>query len=65
MGFIDDETAIFINKNNYKEKFEEFLSDPENLRWKEIANAGQTYALNNFNNHKATDSLVKLIENII
>ena len=65
LGFIDDETAIFINKNNYKEKFEEFLSDPENLRWKEIANAGQTYALNNFNNHKATDSLVKLIENII
>ena len=40
IGFKDNESAIFINENNYKEKFEEFLNDPDNTRWEEIATAG-------------------------
>jgi len=65
LGFVDNESAIFINKNNYEERFEEFLVDPENPKWEKIANAGRDYAINNFNNQKATNALVQLIENII
>ena len=62
LGFIDGETSIFINKKNYKDKFQEFLSDKTNPKWKKIANAGQKYAIENFNNDKATETLVTLIK---
>ena len=65
LGFIDDETSIFINKNNYHEKFNEYLSDLENPKWKKIANAGREYVLNNFNNDVAANNLVKLIETLV
>ena len=65
LGFIDNETSIFINKNNYKEKFNEYLSDLDNPKWEKIADAGRDYAINNFNNDIATNRLVELIENII
>lgn len=64
IGFVDDETAIFINEKNYKEKFEEFLSDPNNLKWEKIARQGRTFALEKLNNDKAVESLVELIKKI-
>lgn len=65
LGFRDGETAIFINENNYKKKFEEFLSEPENPKWEEIASAGRRHCMENLNNDKAVDSLVQLIETIV
>ena len=65
LGFKNNESAIFINENNYKKKFEEYLSDPENSKWKEIASLGQNHAVNNLSNDKAVESLVELIKEII
>ena len=64
-GFIDDETAIFINQENYKEKFDEFLSNPSNPKWEKIANAGREYSMKYLNNDKAVDSLVELMSNYV
>lgn len=65
IGFRDYETAIFINEKNYQEKFEEFLNDPDNPKWENIANAGRKYALEEVNNDKAVESLVKLMEDLL
>ena len=62
LGYVDGETSIFINEDNYEQKFENFLSDPDNPKWEKIANAGRDYALKNFNNNKAADSLADLME---
>ena len=64
-GFIDDETAIFINQENYKEKFDEFLSNPSNPKWEKIANAGREYSMKHLNNDKAVESLVELMSNYV
>jgi len=64
-GFIDGDTAIFINENNYKEKFEEYLKDVDNPKWEKIANNGRKYVLKEFNNEKAVESLIHLMENYI
>ena len=65
IGFKDNESAIFINENNYKEKFEEFLNDPDNTKWEEISTAGRNYAINELNNDKAVESLVNLMKSLI
>lgn len=65
LGFKDGETAIFINEQNYKDKFEEFLNDPDNLKWEEIANAGREYVINNLTNDKAVDKLVELMKKLL
>ena len=51
LGFTDGVNAIFINENNYKEKFEEYLADTNNPKWENIARAGREYALNKLNKH--------------
>jgi hypothetical protein len=65
IGFKDGTNAIFINEKNYEEKFEDYLSDTDNPKWQEIADAGRKYALEQFNNDKATESLVELMHDII
>jgi hypothetical protein len=65
LGFVDNETAIFINEKNYKKKFENFLEDPNNPKWKEIATNGRQYVLENLSNDNATNSLVNLMREFI
>ena len=65
LGFIDGKNSIFINEKNYKNKFKEFLNDPENSDWKKIANAGRKHSLENLNNDVAVKILVKLIKETI
>ena len=62
LGFKNNENSIFIDENNYQRKFEEYLNDPDNIKWSEIANAGKDYALNEANNDKGVESLIQLIE---
>ena len=64
-GFTDNQTAIFINEDNYKDKFEAFLSDPDNPKWGKIANAGKEYTLNELNNDKAVELLVELMKELM
>ena len=65
LGYVDNETSIFINEDNYQNKFEEFLNNPDDPKWEKIADAGRKYAINNFNNDKACNSLVSLMETMI
>jgi hypothetical protein len=65
LGYVDGESSIFISENNYKEKFKEYLDDPENPKWEKIASTGRKYALENFNNDKAVESLVDLMKSLI
>ena len=65
LGFKDGVSAIFINKNNYEEKFEEFLNDPKNPKWQQIANAGREHAMENFSNDKGVKTLVQFFKEFI
>lgn len=65
LGFVDNKTAIFINEKNYVKKFEEYLSDTDNPKWKTIADAGKEYALTHLNNDVAVNSLVDLMEEVL
>lgn len=65
LGYEDGETAIFINENNYQQKFQEFLNDSDNPKWEKIANAGRNYTLKHFNNDIATSSLIDLMKDLI
>ena len=65
LGYIDGESAIFINEDNYKEKFEEYLRNPDLPKWKEIAERGRKHAMDNLNNDIATNSLADLMENLL
>lgn len=65
LGFQDNRSAIFINEKNYKSKFEEFINDPENSKWQEIANEGRNHSLANFTNDKGVEKLVALMKSLI
>ena len=65
LGYRDGESALFINEDNYKEKFEEFLQEPDNPKWENIAIAGKKHALENLNNDKAVNDLVNLMEELL
>ena len=65
LGFQDKKNCIVINEKNYKKRFEEYLADPDNLMWMEIAKAGQAHAMQNFNNDKASNDLVSLIREFL
>ena len=64
LGYEDGENAIFINENNYKEKFQNYLSDSDNSNWSEIAKAGYDYTMKRFSNDEAVKELVSLIKEI-
>jgi len=65
LGFIDNKTAIFIDENNYKKRFVEYLSDTKNPKWEEITFAGRKHALDNLNNDKAVNHLVDLMDELV
>lgn len=65
LGYKDNETAIFIDEDNYQERFEEYLKEPKNPKWEKIAKKGQEYTLKNFNNDKAVETLVELMEKLV
>ena len=52
---------MYINESNYVEKFNEFLKTRDNPKWEKIASDGRKFALENFNNDVAVNSLVDLI----
>jgi hypothetical protein len=65
LGYQDGKTAIFINEQNYKDKFEEYLNDPDNPEWEKIAMAGRKYTMEEKNNDKAVESLVELMKSLL
>ena len=64
LGFVDGESAIFINEKNYQEKFQEYLSDSDNPKWEKIACNGRKFAIENYNNDTGVSSLVELMRSL-
>jgi len=65
LGYDDGITSIFINEQNYKEKFEEFLTDKNNPKWEKIALEGRKYTHEKLSNDNAVTQLTELIEDIL
>ena len=65
LGFKNNENCILIDEKNYQRKFEEFLNDPDNKKWNEIANAGRDHTLNVANNDRGVESLIQLMEEFL
>lgn len=60
-GFKDQVNVVFVNESNYKEKFQEFIENIEESKWKKIAENGRKFVMDNHNNDKAVESLVELM----
>ena len=65
VGFKNNENAVFINEKNYKEKFQEYLENVEDKKWRNIAEKGRKFVIDNLNNDKAVESLVELMQRAI
>ena len=65
LGFKNGENAIFINEKNYENKLSDFISDPSNSKWAEIAENGRNYTMKNLTNDTAADSLVSLFKEYV
>ena len=65
LGFEDGENAIFINEKNYEKRFSDYISDPNNPKWSEIAENGRNYTMKNLTNDVAANSLVDLFKEFV
>ena len=65
LGYKDGENAIFINQNNYEEKFHDYLSDSNNPKWENIAKEGTAYTMKKFSNDEAVKELVCLMNEVL
>ena len=65
LGYRDNESAIFINEKNYKQKFDEYILDLNNPKWRQIANAGREHAMKTFNNDEGVNSLIEFFKEFI
>ena len=65
LGYEDGKSAIFINKSNYKKKFQEYLDNPNDPRWRRIADEGRRHALENLSNDVGVEKLVHAMRKIL
>ena len=65
LDYVDGESAIFIDEDNYKDKFTEFLKDSKNPKWENIANKGKEIAMQKYNNDEGVKSLITLMREFI
>lgn len=65
LGYKDGKTAVFINEYNYQDRFQEYLDDPNDVKWRRIADTGRTYTMNNLTNDTAADKLYCLMRTIL
>ena len=65
LGYEDGKTAVFIDESNYQDRFQEYLDDPSDPKWRRIADAGRTYTMNNLTNDTAADKLYSLMRAVL
>jgi len=65
LGFEDGKNAIFINERNYEKKLSDYISDPNNAKWSEIAENGHHYTMANLTNDVASNSLVEIFKEYV
>ena len=47
------------------DRFEEYLSDIKNPKWKKIASAGRELSMEKYNNDKGVESLIQLMKQYV
>jgi spore maturation protein CgeB len=66
LGFVDRETAVFINAENYREVFQEYFDTIDDPKWEQIAENGRRHVLENFRAdiqvNKLVDIMVRKLE---
>lgn len=65
LGFTDGQNAIFINRDNYTTKMEEFVNNPDDPKWENIANKGRQFILATYENKIQVNKLVDIIEGLL
>ena len=65
LGFEDGKNAIFINEKNYEKKLSDYISDPNNAKWSEIAENGRYHTMNYLTNDVASNSLVEIFKEYV
>ena len=58
-------TQFLLMKKNYEKKLSDYISDPNNAKWSEIAENGRYYTMNNLTNDVASNSLVEIFREYI
>lgn len=62
LGFEDMKNCVYINRYNYEDRMTAFLDDPDNPRWKKIADAGHKLVKDVYSNEKQVARFVKRLE---
>lgn len=62
LGFVDGETAVRIDMDNYLEKFKEYLDTVDDPKWAKIAAAGREHAIRCWSNRVQVNKLIDVIE---
>jgi len=64
LGFIDGETCITIDENNYNNRLREYQSSAHDPKWKQIAENGRRFSYTNYNSKIQSDRLVNILYTI-
>jgi hypothetical protein len=62
LGFRDGIDAVFINEDNYKDKFTEYLKTKDDIKWENMANKARKFVLDNYTIKHGVDKLVDYIK---
>ncbi len=65
MGFIDGVNCIYIDEDNYKDRFKEYINTVDDPKWKRIADTGHKLVKNTYNNESEVKRFVELIESMV
>lgn len=64
-SFVDRENAIFITKDNYQERFKEFLDNPDNPKWEQIALNGRDLIEREYSNEVQVSKFIDILYQIV
>ena len=62
LGFVDGESSIYVTVENYRQKFDEYLSTVDDPKWGRIAAAGRAHVMKTWSNETQVNKLIDAIE---
>ena len=62
LGFKEEENAIFIDENNYKEKYDYYIKTRNDPKWEALALNARAFVLNNYTTAHGVNRLVEYIK---
>jgi len=65
LGFVDGVSAVLVTRESAEERIGEFLSEPGDPIWEEIARNGRAHVLANFTHRRMAERLVARIRSLL